>query len=874
MTTPNDDPTQFTPLTKEEAAALAARLAEEMIERWREDDRVLTEDFLVRHPELRQRPEAAADLIYEELCLRQEHGSETPLEAVLGRFPEWRPQLQVLIDCQRLLGPRAVVPKFPAPGEFLGDFLLLLELGRGAQGRVFLANQLSLGDRLVVLKITPCETAEHLSLARLQHTHIVPIYCVQDHAARGLRALCMPYFGGATLGQVLDATQSIPPPKRSGKDLLDALDRLQAMPSLENQPRGPARQALGDATYVQAVCWIAACLADALQYAHERGLVHLDLKPSNVLLAADGQPMLLDFHLARPPILPDSLEPAWLGGTNGYMSPEQQSALLNTTLGRKVVHAVDARSDIYSLGVVLYQTLGGRLPPSPAPPPPLSSENPLVSVGLADVVRKCLALDPADRYADMAALAADLRRHLAHRPLVGVRNRSVLERWRKWRRRKPHGVALAGMMLTVLTAASAVALGAVSHFTRLNDQVHSALEDGKAQMVKGDWQGAIGTMERGRTIARGLPFHAHLADDLDRRLDIAEKARTAADCEATTAALHRLIDRLRYLHEAENNPSDALRGLETSCRDLWNQRQRIVNRVVPMGTTAINPVVQNDLTDLAILWAELHVRLAPATEKETARQLALAILASAEELFGPNPVLNAERKHYGLAAGHAISRPSDAPDTAWAHYALGRALLRAGDLAQADKEMRQALVLEPHGLWPNFYMGLCAYRLGRHADAALAYSVCIGRTPEVASCYYNRALALTAQGLRDQALRDYDQALRLDPTLAAAAMNRGMLHYQAKRFGDALTDLQQAQTLGADPAAASFNLALIRLARGERVAALEDLHRTLNLNADQPAARALLDSLIKQDRPSQADIPIPRRSFAPKSAPALSPNSR
>src|SRR5438552_2979243 len=93
------------PLTREAAEALAARLVGEMIGRWRQGERLLPEDFLARHPELWQHPEAAADLIYEELCLRQELGPEVPAEEVLRRFPQWRPQLEVLLDCQRLLGP-------------------------------------------------------------------------------------------------------------------------------------------------------------------------------------------------------------------------------------------------------------------------------------------------------------------------------------------------------------------------------------------------------------------------------------------------------------------------------------------------------------------------------------------------------------------------------------------------------------------------------------------------------------------------------------------------------------------------------------------------------------------------------------------------
>jgi serine/threonine protein kinase len=277
------------------------------------------------------------------------------VEEVLCRFPQWRPQLAVLFDCLRLLGLRRTAPQFPTAGEVLGDFLLLAELGGGAQGRVFLASQLSLGDRPVVLKVTPGEAIEHLSLARLQHTHIVPLYSVQDCPGRGLRALCMPYFGGATLAQLLEAMRPQPPAQRSGQNLLDTLDLVQAVAPVVAPATGPARQALAQASYAQAVCWIGYCLADALQYAHARGLVHLDLKPSNVLLAADGTPMLLDFHLAREPIDPDREGLQWLGGTAGYMSPEQQAALRALEQGRPAPRPVDGRSDIYSLGVVLYE---------------------------------------------------------------------------------------------------------------------------------------------------------------------------------------------------------------------------------------------------------------------------------------------------------------------------------------------------------------------------------------------------------------------------------------------------------------------------------------------------------------------------------------
>jgi tetratricopeptide (TPR) repeat protein len=751
-------------MTRAEAEALAARLVEEMIRRWRQGERALPEEFLARHPELWEHPEAAADLIYEEICLRQEHGPEVAIADVLGRFPQWRPQLEVLLDCQHLLGPCPAVPRFPAAGDFLGDFLLLAELGRGARGRVFLAGQLSLGDRPVVLKVTPAADREHLALARLQHTHIVPLHSVQDHPERGLRSLCMPYFGGVTLGRLFDALRPCPPARRTGRQLLDALDRLQAVAPVSVPAAGPARQALAETSYVQAICWIGACLADALQYAHERGLVHLDLKPSNVLLAADAQPMLLDFHLARAPIPPGTAGLPELGGTVGYMAPEQQEAVRAVQESREVAQPVDARADIFALGVVLYEALGGSRPEPGAPS--LHRRNAEVSVGLSDVIGRCLAPDSDRRYPRMAALAADLRRHLAHRPLAGVRNRSLAERWRKWRRRRPHGAALAGMMLAVLLAAAAVGLGAVNHFAGRLRWGRTALNEAQAQLDRADWDGAIRTLERGRDAVRGVPFQDELAGEFARRLGRAEAGRDAAARAAVARDLHRLADQFRFLYGADPLPCRDLCGLEAHCRALWEQRGRIVT-CLSAGGNALEPAARAALLDLAICRADLLVRRAPAPDKAAARREARAVLDQAEALFGPSPVLDEERRLHGQPVRPAC-RSGHVPRTAWEHYALGRSLLRSGDLHRSAEELRQAVRLEPQGLWPNFYTGLCAYRLGRYEDAATAFSVCIGAAPEAATCFYNRALAFAALGRAGPARADFDQARRLDPCLMAA----------------------------------------------------------------------------------------------------------
>src|SRR5262249_12782777 len=310
------------------------------------------------------------------------------------------------------------------------------ELGRGRQGRVFLATQPALADRPVILKLTPRDDREHSSLARLQHTHIVPLYWVQDFPDRHLRLLGMPYLGGATLAQIREGLRDRPVSQRSGRDLLEVLDAVQDQAPLCLPAHGPARVLLRRSSWAEAICWIGACLAEALDYAHQRGLVHLDLKPSNVLIASDGQPLLLDFHLAREPLSAGKSAPDWFGGTPAYMAPEQREAWTAIEAGRPLPVPVDGRADIFALGHLLYEALGRK--------------NPIVSPGLADVLHKCLAVRPDDRYPQAGALAEDLRRHLEDRPLKGVPNRDLQERWGKWRRRHPLvlplGLFLAGMV--------------------------------------------------------------------------------------------------------------------------------------------------------------------------------------------------------------------------------------------------------------------------------------------------------------------------------------------------------------------------------------------------------------------------------------------
>ena len=159
------------------SASCAAQLSENLAAGWRRGS-VLAEDLLKDATDLADFPDVALLVVLEEIRRRREYGPPPGVEEYLGRFPQWANQLQSFFGayCSTSESVESVV--FPVIGEIAAGCRLVTELGRGAQGRVFLAAQTSLADRLVVLKMGLRDCHEHLALARLLHTHIVPLHFV------------------------------------------------------------------------------------------------------------------------------------------------------------------------------------------------------------------------------------------------------------------------------------------------------------------------------------------------------------------------------------------------------------------------------------------------------------------------------------------------------------------------------------------------------------------------------------------------------------------------------------------------------------------------------------------------------------------------
>ena len=440
----------------ERPSSLLALLRAEIGLRWDAGDRATVERYRDRYPELEADDLVA--LVYEEFCLREEAG-DAPVPAEYDeRFPGLSPRLRRVFDIHELVGSggsaafrATATPEVPFPesGQTIAGFHLREELGRGSFARVFLAEERQLADRPVALKVSRSGSREPQTLARLQHTHIVPVHSSRVDPATGLHLLCMPYFGRVTLERLL----SEPGAKTAatGADVLAALDRLEP-PS--GPPATTARSAFARLPYARALAWWGARMAESLAHAHERGVLHRDIKPSNVLVTADGLPMLLDFNLARDPRA-DASGPS-LGGTLAYMAPEHLEALAEGDDA-----SVDHRADVFALGVLLYEALTGRRPfavPTAgasvaevlrsaadarrAAAPTIRETHPEVPAAMEAVVLKCLAVDPDRRYGDASALAADLQAVADDDPLSHARE-PFASRAVRWSRRNRWPIALA-----------------------------------------------------------------------------------------------------------------------------------------------------------------------------------------------------------------------------------------------------------------------------------------------------------------------------------------------------------------------------------------------------------------------------------------------
>ena len=354
-------------------------------------------------------PDARTPLedIQDELLDRLHAGEPIDRPAVLARHPQHAEALRrffSLLDVIEVPADPAAAP----PGR-LGEFEILREIGRGGMGVVYEARQASL-NRNVALKVLPPALRSDRRLltrfqreaeaaARLRHPNIVPVYSIGESA--GAPFFAMELVEGRSLAHVIRA-------RREGGSA-----------SLPTEPDAWRAWCVG----------VAALIADALDYAHGRGILHRDIKPANILLESDGVPRLTDFGLALDMQASELTRTGEVFGSPLYMSPEQAF---------RRDQPVDARTDIYSLAVTLFELLTLRLPYLGTSHAELMSAlstgrtvdprsvDPDMPEPLARVISQALRMDPHERYATAAAFGADLRAALEEPERVQAIDRSAL----------------------------------------------------------------------------------------------------------------------------------------------------------------------------------------------------------------------------------------------------------------------------------------------------------------------------------------------------------------------------------------------------------------------------------------------------------------
>jgi serine/threonine protein kinase/WD40 repeat protein/tetratricopeptide (TPR) repeat protein len=458
------------------------------------------------------------EVLAEEFLRRRRRGEVPSLKEYTDRYPHLADEIRdvfpalVMMDdidprsaeLGRSLGGTMDLRGRPKLRQ-LGDFRILREIGQGGMGVVYEARQESLG-RHVALKVLPPAAGrsemyrerfqrEARAAARLHHTNIVPIFGVGEDG--GALYYAMQFIQGQSLDVVLEDVKRMrglattlspaeqPTLVRQGAEAARGLltgEFKPAGPDADNgpgavTPGGPGpllapvavpppsdggmHSGLGnqpETRYYRSIAWLGVQTAEGLAHAHAQGILHRDIKPSNLLLDAQGTLWITDFGLAKTEDSGDLTHTGEMVGTLRYMAPERFE-------GRG-----DVRSDVYALGVTLYEMLT-LVPPFTGgdrvslmgqiahdTPPPPSRLAPLLPRDLETIVLKAMARDPAARYATAHDLADDLRRFLENRP-IKARRSSAFEHANRWCRRNP---AIASLLAILFFLVSCLAVGGMA----------------------------------------------------------------------------------------------------------------------------------------------------------------------------------------------------------------------------------------------------------------------------------------------------------------------------------------------------------------------------------------------------------------------------
>jgi tetratricopeptide (TPR) repeat protein len=855
----------------------------------------------------------------DEFVQRHRRGEQPSLTEYAQRNPELAERIRDLFPALLMMegvrpGLSTVIGGDTGPAgaglpERLGEYRILREIGRGGMGVVYEAEQESLGRRVALKVLPPGALGDALHIerfrrearaaARLHHTNIVPVFAVGVEGETYYYV--MQYIEGHPLDQVLaelprlrdadghdmvEPTEEMAPPNASAphsavlssvevaRSLWQGRFRTMREPdsAVATEPEATAPPArAGDSTaapranssgplsdrqgsFAKSVAHLGVQVAEALEYASGQGVLHRDVKPSNLLLDVWGTVWLTDFGLAKASGTPDLTRPGDLLGTLRYLAPERFH-------GR-----ADVRSDVYSLGLTLYEVLAlrpafdGRDQAELArqitatEPRRLDRIDPRLPRDLVTIVHKAMAKDPGDRYQTAGALGDDLRRFLDDRAIVARRATLAERAWRLCRRH-PLTTALMVALLAVLFFAIGRELWverqrqerraeAAWRQAMARQAVEAALERADPRRVQGRWQEANAVLAQ----AEGRLDEA-ASEELQQRLN-----QMRADLDLATHLDRIRMDRAAFVagdfatDRAERDYASefAKAGLAVTSNETAEHirrssiREQLVAALDDWALATSNGPLRWWLMRLAsaadtdpqwrdrmpgpLVW-DKHVERAALERLVAEAPLAklspplLTLLGVRLRRAGADPerfLRTAQRLH---------------PADFWLNYDLGMALFRKAQPAEAAGFFRAALVARPDCSHVYNKLGLTLIKLEKSEEGVAAYRRAIEFDPENANAHYNLADALSDQGRTEEAVAEYRRAIVADPPSAMYSHNKLAVVLHAKgQVKEAMAEFRRA--IASDPKASMphHNLGILLATQGQFKDAVAEYRRAITLD--------------------------------------------
>jgi tetratricopeptide (TPR) repeat protein/serine/threonine protein kinase len=880
----------------------------------------------------------------EEYVAALQAGQAPDREAFQARHPEIA---AVLADCLDGLewmrgaptGPRPAVGIAAGPGVAgvppgtpLGDYRILREIGRGGMGVVYEAEQLSLGRR-VALKVLPFASTldsrqlqrfhnEAHAAAQLHHTNIVPVFATG--CERGVHFYAMQYVPGQSLAALIGELRGRADgdPERTGPYRPEAAQTRDG----DTTP-GPAGVRLGERSirssgFIRVVARLGVQAAEALEHAHQLGIIHRDIKLGNLLVEQTplapgergwGEGLRLwvaDFGLAYCRSQPGLTMTGDLVGTLRYMSPEQ-------ALGKRV--PADHRTDVYSLGATLYELL--TLEPAfgghdreellrqiafeePRPPRRL---NPAVPREVETILGKAMGKNPAERYATARELADDLERFLRDEP-IRARRPTLVQRARKWARRHKTVVWAAVLLLVTIALLTGGGLWSRHHELAMitaaraarqdeaNQRARDALEKVPPLIAGEKWSDVLSLVGQAEAILASSGGSADLAEQAGRLRRAAETARRLEnarlqmtmggkegglfDLQACDVVFAEAF--AKYGLDVGNldldGAADMIRSSPISRQMIaaldewafvrWNSHIPEWERRLALARRADPHPWRNRLRDVmreGFRWDRRPLQEvideAPTEGWQPATALLLGRLAEFPEQGSP--------LHERVAA--LLRRVQQQhPDNFWINTQLAGLLLRSEPprLEGAAHYFAIAVALRPQSPGAHNNLGAMLYQLGKRDEGIAEYHKARDLDPNFAAAYCNLGIALNHQGKREEAIALCQKAVELEPQVAVPHLALGNVLREQGRLDEAVGEFRTATTISPRTWQAHFNLGTALIQQEKPEEGIAELQKAIALNKNAPVNYGFLGvSLARKGRLDEAiDALRKATAFEPNSA--------